>query len=654
MGIFGGPNSFLSLFAWQMLMMTTMMALDSWGKGMDRHRHLKMKKSRRWTVHHGKSMCWENVEIAFPRDGLNLQVDINFSYPKGISNRRAKLNVRLQLCGHVLGIAVGKNVPQFPFRNNSIPIRKRPFGKQYQMLLMPLGYEPNLMEEKFEQSENFRHFCKVCKKRFTCGKALGGHMRIHGAAASAPVQAGYNQKKRRCRVSGTGASYMNKNFKLFQKKIEHNLQRIEDGGYSFAERSEGGFVSKSIGSNFLRNLRICDECGKEFTSWNALIDHRMRCHSDRLSEKVHNPTEAKDEFWKMMDNQSDTKIVEITSGHSPILNPRSSECWIKGKRSRRPKYVFGVHHQPNSEERDPNTFVSHQNEEEETAHCLVMLSNAGGLWGPATREVEIQGEEQSSTSQSMDIRLPIAEENASELDKFSKRRDKMNNSDNDQESAAVEDVWKERSYECKRCKRHFDSYQALGGHRASHNKVKGSSSARINMQDEIKRSEEGIITADDDKDPSTEDHHELLHHFPPSEKKVSELCISEERIETLGAPKKAKVHECSICKKMFASGQALGGHKRCHWIPGGTDSDKSSIQRSSVQQQSPLIGEWLDLNLPAPLDGESYREDGIAVPNNLVEDVMDSGYKNRPFYTQPWWVGSNQSMDCFPSLTTPV
>lgn len=30
--------------------------------------------------------------------------------------------------------------------------------------------------------------------------------------------------------------------------------------------------------------------------------------------------------------------------------------------------------------------------------------------------------------------------------------------------------------------------------------------------------------------------------------------------------RKSKVHECSICHRIFSSGQALGGHKRCHWI----------------------------------------------------------------------------------------
>lgn len=34
--------------------------------------------------------------------------------------------------------------------------------------------------------------------------------------------------------------------------------------------------------------------------------------------------------------------------------------------------------------------------------------------------------------------------------------------------------------------------------------------------------------------------------------------------------KKGKVHECSICHRVFTSGQALGGHKRCHWLTTGS------------------------------------------------------------------------------------
>jgi len=34
--------------------------------------------------------------------------------------------------------------------------------------------------------------------------------------------------------------------------------------------------------------------------------------------------------------------------------------------------------------------------------------------------------------------------------------------------------------------------------------------------------------------------------------------------------KNSKMHECSVCHRLFTSGQALGGHKRCHWLTSST------------------------------------------------------------------------------------
>ncbi|XP_065869411.1 zinc finger protein ZAT12 [Euphorbia lathyris] len=70
-----------------------------------------------------------------------------------------------------------------------------------------------------------------------------------------------------------------------------------------------------------------------------------------------------------------------------------------------------------------------------------------------------------------------------------------------------------RSFVCKTCNRKFNSFQALGGHRASHKKPK--------------------LTGDD------------LLMLPNS-------------------PPKPKIHECSICGLEFPIGQALGGHMRRH------------------------------------------------------------------------------------------
>lgn len=79
-----------------------------------------------------------------------------------------------------------------------------------------------------------------------------------------------------------------------------------------------------------------------------------------------------------------------------------------------------------------------------------------------------------------------------------------------------------------------------------------------------------------------------------------------------------KSHTCSICFKSFSSGQALGGHKRCHYdggnngngngsssnssveVVGGSDVSDVDDERSSEEQSATIGGHrGFDLNLPA-------------------------------------------------------
>ncbi|CAK8543762.1 unnamed protein product [Lathyrus sativus] len=72
-------------------------------------------------------------------------------------------------------------------------------------------------------------------------------------------------------------------------------------------------------------------------------------------------------------------------------------------------------------------------------------------------------------------------------------------------------------YECKTCNKKFSSFQALGGHRASHKRMK------LAEGEELK-----------------------------------------EQAKSLSLWNKPKMHECSICGMGFSLGQALGGHMRKH------------------------------------------------------------------------------------------
>ncbi|KAK1299211.1 Zinc finger protein ZAT5 [Acorus calamus] len=80
-------------------------------------------------------------------------------------------------------------------------------------------------------------------------------------------------------------------------------------------------------------------------------------------------------------------------------------------------------------------------------------------------------------------------------------------------------------FECKTCNRQFQSFQALGGHRASHKKPR---------------------LAADGNGPAH-------------------------------GPTKPRVHECSVCGLEFAIGQALGGHMRRHRVAGGHTEEEGKV-----------------------------------------------------------------------------
>ncbi|KAJ3669176.1 hypothetical protein LUZ60_011126 [Juncus effusus] len=114
-----------------------------------------------------------------------------------------------------------------------------------------------------------------------------------------------------------------------------------------------------------------------------------------------------------------------------------------------------------------------------------------------------------------------------------------------------------RQFECKTCNRQFQSFQALGGHRASHKK------SRI----------------------------------------ITEHCI--DQISIVG-PTKPKIHECPICGLEFSIGQALGGHMRRHRAIG--EEFEKIIEQKKVKEE----GEeelCLDLNLAPP--GTEWRKIGV-------------------------------------------
>ncbi|XP_062232482.1 zinc finger protein ZAT12-like [Phragmites australis] len=112
----------------------------------------------------------------------------------------------------------------------------------------------------------------------------------------------------------------------------------------------------------------------------------------------------------------------------------------------------------------------------------------------------------------------------------------------------------ERVFVCKTCDRAFPSFQALGGHRASHKK-------------------------------------------PRLDGEGGDLSLA-----------KPKLHSCSICGLEFAIGQALGGHMRRHRAMNGGIAPATTVVDKkpdvvNIHDDGVKRGLWLDLNHPQCDDG---------------------------------------------------
>ncbi|RLN28052.1 zinc finger protein 1-like [Panicum miliaceum] len=130
---------------------------------------------------------------------------------------------------------------------------------------------------------------------------------------------------------------------------------------------------------------------------------------------------------------------------------------------------------------------------------------------------------------------------------------------------------------CSVCGKAFASYQALGGHKASHR---------------TKPPPPAVTTP---TAAGAEQQQQQQQHAPSSSSAGS--------AGEGGKPAAGPAHECNVCGKAFPTGQALGGHKRCHYD--GTIGSAAAPARSAsaaassrVTSSVPAAGGF-DLNLPA-------------------------------------------------------
>ncbi|XP_043712735.1 zinc finger protein ZAT10-like [Telopea speciosissima] len=228
------------------------------------------------------------------------------------------------------------------------------------------------------------------------------------------------------------------------------------------------------------------------------------------------------------------------SFHYDDMDLHCLEPWAKRKRSKRPRLD-----------------INPSSEEEYLALCLVMLARGGSTGTdsvPSTADDKLHLRNPSSSS-SPPPPLQLQEPPTLKL-----------------------------NYKCTVCNKAFPSYQALGGHKASHRKHTG-----------------------------TEDH--------ASSSSATTTSTTAPAKPNPGSVGGSKTHECSICHKTFPTGQALGGHKRCHY-DGGNSAVTSSSDGPAASSQSHRD---FDLNLPAlPEPLPLFSAFGGRKFQNSVDDEVES------------------------------
>ncbi|GAA0187247.1 hypothetical protein Leryth_020275 [Lithospermum erythrorhizon] len=170
-------------------------------------------------------------------------------------------------------------------------------------------------------------------------------------------------------------------------------------------------------------------------------------------------------------------------------------------------------------------------------------------------------------------------------------------------------------YECKTCNRTFPSFQALGGHRASHSKPKN-----LAIEGIKKRPLSSVFIDDYDYDfyPSQPSFARNNYHS----NLTSSMSHNSLMNKSTTSP---RIHECSYCGAEFTSGQALGGHMRRHRGSNGNNNSNykyyynNNINNNSNHNNINNIQPLLTLS-PSLTSVFSANQDSVGIKKQKIDN----------------------------------
>ncbi|MED6141609.1 hypothetical protein PIB30_105150 [Stylosanthes scabra] len=393
--------------------------------------------------------------------------------------------------------------------------------------------------------EERKFVCKYCSKRFPCGKSLGGHIRIHMM----------NEHS----LSTATMPYSNTNeFEYPNRKRKRDFMATTNNDSDFCYGyGYGGGVKENPKKT--KSSKFCKECGKGFPSLKALCGH-MACHSEK--------ERGTNNRFQLESNSG------ISEKQKLVLDSNSdTETSVPVRRSKRMRYKNFSSNNSNPFYCSSSSSVSEiEQEQQEVARCLMMLSKDTSYKGQFMLFA-------NNNSAVLEAKLPFVDEKKkigydsdnSDSGYFRYGPKKKVDSDyyddddevNDNGDSRRNKNWKLESLTSEDC-------SALESHEFNNN-----------------------ITDTDSKSHSNKKINVNNKGKSKSKKKKKKKVLKS---------KKNKEHECPICNRVFRSGQALGGHKRSHFI-GGSEENTLFIRPDATTTVVPCL---IDLNLPAPVEDAPF------------------------------------------------
>nr|XP_043637970.1 zinc finger protein ZAT1-like [Erigeron canadensis] len=447
---------------------------------------------------------------------------------------------------------------------------------------------PNSVESS--DQEVMKHMCRLCNKSFPCGRSLGGHMRSHLINSSDH----HDQKMKIASVNNKGDNLVDSN----NTEVINGYSNPNELGYELRKdpkKTLKAVINGCSGSNdFVVLDKICKECGKGFQSWKALFGH-MKCHSDKILNN------------KVAISNQDSRISQFVNENPGVKIRQTKKSRSKNGASKKSiitcAATFTDHTTPTVTTASSSVSMSanyastsvvsdiDQDQEAEIAMCLIMLSRDSGKWDKKLLK-------SSSCGMKKVAKTEVGFDSQGTSGKCIINEDQ------------IDDQMK-RKFDCMTCNKSFHSYQALGGHKASHKKLKGCLDSKNDDENMNKR--EPVLEQAHMINGYREETSE--NHQTPSS---FNLGSSIKNTLVLGA------HECSICSRVFSSGQALGGHKKSHLIAEAKLNQHNQNLIEKFDKPVHEIRGFLDLNMPP--------DDHVDEEEAMMMNTSTTGTGFNPWY----------------------